>query len=675
MRKSLTIKVRSLLAMFSFMLVPVSGVAQTHVVEKPSEISNYAITRSEYKPMSEQVNLNYAAMDINANEKWWGYFNGDYEGNTGLLGVETTGLYNCCVRMFSASEMGKGKTIEGVKFSFPSLNDIDDIYIWISENLPNTPEKADITYQKIDKSALYDLNGTDMKYNEIRFEKPYLIGDNDVYVGYSFNVLKADTDEAKQPMLITKWPETTDKGGLLFYSPEEGWIDCSGYPFGNLAVQMLMSRTDTKNAVSIQRNFDSEIACKKGSETQVTLELKNEGTEGCSQFKYVVSQGSNKYEEQNAVLDNKVDGIDQTFKYTFKIPAGQESGRDTVTVSITSVNGVDNESLGFTTSGGAMYSLSKVVDHNVFVEHFVGTWDGHSPRAYASMEKISDIYGDKVIVASVHAGNEEPMDCADYKEMSYYYKGTTGFPTSFIDRTINDVDPYWGEEILSDFGFNDSFLKLYNQVALADIQINAYIDESGNNIVVDSETEFLCNTDKGEYAVGYLLKENGMTGEGEKWYQANQICDFKGADIFDNDSYFTWWLDQESVVKGYVFNNVVIAAQGMLKKGIEGSLKAPFIENEKQKHTIQFVLSDYPIIQDKTKLQVCAVIFNRANGRIMNSTCKNVTLHNDIQDITNSSDIKEIERYTVSGQRIYTPFKGINIIKYSDGSVRKVLIK
>ena len=36
-------------------------------------------------------------------------------------------------------------------------------------------------------------------------------------------------------------------------------------------------------------------------------------------------------------------------------------------------------------------------------------------------------------------------------------------------------------------------------------------------------------------------------------------------------------------------------------------------------------------------------------------------------------EIKEVARYTANGQRLETPTKGLNIVRYSDGSVRKEL--
>ena len=46
-----------------------------------------------------------------------------------------------------------------------------------------------------------------------------------------------------------------------------------------------------------------------------------------------------------------------------------------------------------------------------------------------------------------------------------------------------------------------------------------------------------------------------------------------------------------------------------------------------------------------------------------------------IDKVTTSTDAKELSRYSVNGQRLSAPAKGLNIVKYSDGSVKKVAIQ
>ena len=46
-----------------------------------------------------------------------------------------------------------------------------------------------------------------------------------------------------------------------------------------------------------------------------------------------------------------------------------------------------------------------------------------------------------------------------------------------------------------------------------------------------------------------------------------------------------------------------------------------------------------------------------------------------IDSVTTNSDAKEVSRYSVDGQKLDAPVKGLNIVKYSDGSIKKVIVK
>ena len=46
-----------------------------------------------------------------------------------------------------------------------------------------------------------------------------------------------------------------------------------------------------------------------------------------------------------------------------------------------------------------------------------------------------------------------------------------------------------------------------------------------------------------------------------------------------------------------------------------------------------------------------------------------------IDKTTTSTNVEEVSRYSVNGQRLVGPTKGLNIVKYSDGSVKKVVVQ
>ena len=46
-----------------------------------------------------------------------------------------------------------------------------------------------------------------------------------------------------------------------------------------------------------------------------------------------------------------------------------------------------------------------------------------------------------------------------------------------------------------------------------------------------------------------------------------------------------------------------------------------------------------------------------------------------IDKVTTSTDVEEVSRYYLNGQRLVGPTKGLNIVKYSDGSIKKVAVE
>lgn len=42
---------------------------------------------------------------------------------------------------------------------------------------------------------------------------------------------------------------------------------------------------------------------------------------------------------------------------------------------------------------------------------------------------------------------------------------------------------------------------------------------------------------------------------------------------------------------------------------------------------------------------------------------------------TNAHDVQEVSRYSDNGQRLNTPAKGLNIVKYNNGTVKKIIVK
>ena len=109
-----------------------------------------------------------------------------------------------------------------------------------------------------------------------------------------------------------------------------------------------------------------------------------------------------------------------------------------------------------------------------------------------------------------------------------------------------------------------------------------------------------------------------------------------------------------------------------------GYIKTPIEADKIQSHEYVFRnISHKRVIQDKSKLNVCVLLINMKTGQIENAAKRRIS-DAKTTGISSSSQRKsaaaETARYTLEGRRIQTSQKGVNIVKYSDGSVRKEMV-
>ena len=77
-------------------------------------------------------------------------------------------------------------------------------------------------------------------------------------------------------------------------------------------------------------------------------------------------------------------------------------------------------------------------------------------------------------------------------------------------------------------------------------------------------------------------------------------------------------------------------------------------------------------------MQVCAVLIDTKTNEIVNADKTSVLLNVDTGIDNNSVDAtpkQEVARYNVNGELLVAPVKGINIVKFNDGSVKKVVVE
>ena len=455
-------------------------------------------------------------IDLRDNEVWWGYFNGNYKTSDPFdmlkTGYGTKITYACGIRLKAENDfdMGKGKTIEGIKFVFPDLKHIEDVKIWMSTSLSELKDMSDcdICVQNIDKADLIDaMHGTEDDFtNEIRFDTPYTIGDEDVYIGYTFRVTDVEDIYDQCPVVLDENPEnilSTDGAFFWRYDDDDEWYEETDGEV--IAMQVLFSGGDIKqNAVNIKENFQ-DVAMQKNTMEVLPLELSTIGKQGLKSFKYVTKSADKVIDEQTVTLDEPIEAMGGKYVHEFQLTSGDEAGVYPTTIEITEVNGEENEGLYKTAAGDAIV-VNSVPERKVFIEDYTATWARGYAYGYANKVRLKEKYGDKLVVVSIHGGKQDPMFSEDYDSYCYW-NHINSYPSSYIDRTYMDIYPYFGSgsEEGFRFGYPDDVDKALEQLSVATVDVEGKLNDEKTEVEVEAKVNFAFSGEKDNFALFYIL--------------------------------------------------------------------------------------------------------------------------------------------------------------------------
>lgn len=585
-------------------------------------------------------------IQLGENEIWWGYFKGNFEkadpSSWHYAGFYSECVYSCCIKINAKSKygIGKGKTIEGIRFPFADLKNIDHVKIWISTELPSGKfsENANACYMEINKNSLVDAissNGTNY-INEIRFEKPYTITDKDVYVGYTFEVTKVEK-YSDTPIVCTNNNNDFISLQDAFYMKfnNGNWENQESY--GEvLSMQVLFSGDFMNEALEASTSCKS-IAAVKNQEYKVPFTFINTGKNGINSFSYKVTANGVTTDERTVTLDKEINYIGSSFDYELygKAPSGTNIYE--LAFEITKVNGMANKGNN-TKCVSELISVSKKPYHKVFIEDYTDVNNGACPINFINAEKTKQMFGNDVVFVSIHGECEDPMFCTDYK--TYLDNNNVGYaPECVIDRSTFGLTPYDGTYNGNDmhFGFGDDIKEAKDITTTAEIKATAKLSEDKKILNATAYTTFFFNGTKNDYALVYILKEDGMSND--TWTQLNDYYEYKGCGLEDEEPLYNKWINGSAEMKDIIFDNVAIACKG-IENGIDGSINGNIKDGETQIHNVTFNLDNYSKIQNADKLSLCVMLLDRATGKIVNTDSY---ILNDINNTYTNIEIKDNE--------------------------------
>lgn len=571
-------------------------------------------------------------------------FNGAPADGYGTAKAET---YDVAIHLTNPSFTGAKVT--GIHVALPS-DGITDASAWLSTAL----QLKKVNGRNVNNPDIASVAGTAADgWLDITFDTPYTIPAEGVYVGYSFRVstLQGTTEK----------PVTVAEG----VNPEGFYLHTSRTKlrWGSMSEELgkvsdmtvkLEGTFPEKSAVFTVGNVISEVS----EPTEVSLQLVNCGTTAISSVEYTASVNDHTF-SGTATPESPVPALIGASGYaTLKIDPVDATGEFPLKIKITKINGTAVES---PESEGVIKVYPFLPVNRPLIEEYTGLWCGWCPQGYVALETMKGREGDLFIAVAYHNGDEMAFSAKTPNSPG-------GYPAMYVNRVTSLSIP----DIYTDW---EKF-RTWIPDAGVDVAVD-WTDESHTALKAVATARFTESHAGADYRLSYILIADGLSNP--TWLQNNSFSGridkkdiMPGAlgDIFINGN---------SYVEGLTFNDVAVATTDY--DGELNSIPSEIKAGEEYSHPHVFDLKGISekVLSVPEKLRVIAILTDGRSGKFVN--CNSSTWINgdpftsSVETISPDQEPVETGRWTLDGRRIDSPVEGINIVRYSDGSSRKVFVK
>jgi hypothetical protein len=283
------------------------------------------------------------------------------------------------------------------------------------------------------------------------------------------------------------------------YSDNGGWL--YGFAVDNILVYKPYDN-DVKLVLNPVNRFNLT-----GSDIQFSGTITNNGLQNLTSLDIAWTDGTNTYTDNLTGLNVASGG---TYNFTHSTPL-EVSNAVAYNIEVTASN-PNGQADGFPSNNSAsalVNGLSFKPTVKMVAEEATGTWCVWCPRGFVFMSYMEETYEDFIGIA-VHNG--DPMENAVYDGGLTSFDGFTGFPSVVVDRRTV-IDPSELED------YHGTIAN--RTVPVAATIVDALIDPATGDLTVNCEATFATQMDASQYRFNLVLVENGVTGTGSGYNQAN----------------------------------------------------------------------------------------------------------------------------------------------------------
>ena len=347
----------------------------------------------------------------------------------------------------------------------------------------------------------------------------------------------------------------------------------------------------------------------------------------------------------------------QMASLTISIPPQSKAGDYELVLDVTQINGKPNGSPG-KIAKLPITAINKLPTCRVVFEDYTASWCPWCPSGIAIMRQMAKKHPNDFFGIVVH--DRDMMGIKGYNVPATPH---AGLPTVWASRA-NKVEGFTGEQY---------YQMAKQRGAMMDIDVKAQWNREGKGIDVQSTTTFRATTNNARYALAYVLIENRI--QRNDWAQRNGYSGSTKYLGFNPE--LDYFIKSSDPIKNFVFEDVARSQVG-IANGLDGSLPQRVVADMPIAHKNALNgIGDGVMVTHKNNLSVVVLVIDNTTNSIVNAARCAVKPYTatDIETPKATAERVEVARFNLPGRRLAAPEPGVNIVKYSDGSVEKVFVR
>ena len=634
-----------------------SCVAFAMAIVATAQNGSLKVTEPEFdfsQPVSSvkyQNNAKAIRAKLPANQRYMGNFSSDNYNEKGVGFTQNEGKLTLLtpVNKVIAENFDGGKVV-GMRVALPA----DGIGTITAKLYTYTTEGGNIKYDLV---AEREIASTKKGWNDCTFSTPYTLDLSKVegvMLGFTYTQKKGSSSECYAISLL--------KEGAIepTYVTMEGSSKLQAFgseKYGNLTVQAIVEKVYPAKDIVLHNVTFSKFT-KAANNSKFTVNVSNFGTTDIKSYTLTTSIDGKQIKEQT--ITGVVNGNMKAD--VVEIPTTDvQLGARKIKFAITKVDGA--------TPTGNTKNDAYEADINLYetglkrqkhlVEQFTAVTCTWCPTGSRLLKKLQEKRKDLAWIA-LHGpmGSPDPMQ-TNQSIAIMKALGANGYPMAAFNRTV--IEGALTTAIaFKESAFEEGVQMFSNMFDQTDENLPAFV-----NIDIVAKADKLAN---GSNQMVVDVKGTGVKNAG------GFLKDYALYVYVTEDGIVSPQIDKGQKIKNYVHNNTF----RQCLTNINGDNITWSGDNFDKQFTY-----DIPAAYNASKMHVVAFVAPKLGNSaipmtelVVNQTnMVEVTTTAGIEDTSMDNDNEIVARYNLAGQKIDTAQKGVNIVKYKNGKVVRVVVK